>query len=68
MDSERVNGITIGVICGKRCVSGSGPMATVVQAFNSNGTGGGPVSIYDHEGMYLEGDSERIFNANKLAK
>ena len=67
MGTERVNGIIIEGIGGEKCVNGSGPVATVVQAFNSDGTGRDQVAIYDHGGMYIDGDSARIFNASKLA-
>ena len=56
MGTERVNGIQIEGICGAKSANGSGSIAAVVQAFNPNGTNGMPVSIYDHEGMYLEGN------------
>ena len=66
--TERVNEMVIEGICGAKSIDGRGTIATVVQAFSPNGTIGMPVSIYDHEGMYLKGNSERIFNARKLAE
>ena len=67
MGTERVNGMQIEGICGTVNVNGSGSIATVVQAFNPNGTDSMPVSLYDQDGIYLEGSCERIFNADKLA-
>ena len=65
--TERVNGMQIEGICGTVNVNGYGTIATVVQAFNQNGKVSMPVSIYDQNGIYLEGSCERIFNADKLA-
>ena len=65
--AERVKGMQIEGTRDTVKVNGSGPIATVVQAFNSNGTTSMPVSLYDQDGIYLEGSCERIFNADKLA-
>ena len=65
--TERVNGMQIEGICGTVNVNGYGTIATVVQAFNQSGKASMPVSIYDQNGIYLEGSCERIFNADKLA-
>ena len=66
--TKRVSEMVIEGICGAKSVDGRGTIATVVQASGSNGTIGMPVSIYDHKGMYLKGNSKRIFNARKLAE
>ena len=67
MGTERVRGTQIEGICGTVDANGCGTIATVVQAFNQIGTVSMPVSIYDRDGIYLEGSCERIFNADKLA-
>ena len=65
--TDRVNGMQVEGICGTVDVNGCGTIATIVQAFNQNGNVSMPVSIYDRNGIYLEGSCERIFNADKLA-